>query len=187
MEPTLPIGTRIIVERRKPAVGEIVVVHPPAGFEMGECGPKRRVLKDGGAACDVSVPREAKFVTVRRIVAGPGDQIYVRAGHVYRRTPTSRRFVREPDPYTRPCGHGRRARMCNLPVPITIPAGHWFMMGDNRGASEDSRSWGPVPRRWIVGVATRLECLSAGRHRMRWVRRSARRGCSGPRGHIGRR
>ena len=47
----------------------------------------------------------------------------------------------------------RAATGCDFPRPITIPAGHWFMMGDNRGESDDSRFWGPVPRKWIIGGA----------------------------------
>ena len=39
------------------------------------------------------------------------------------------------------------------PDEITIPPDHYFMMGDNRGASDDSRYWGPVPRDWIIGQA----------------------------------
>ena len=30
-------------------------------------------------------------------------------------------------------------------------AGHWFMLGDNRGESDDSRFYGPVPTSWIIG------------------------------------
>ena len=48
------------------------------------------------------------------------------------------------------CGGGDG---CNYPKPITIPADHYFMMGDNRGSSDDSRFWGPVPREWIIGGA----------------------------------
>ncbi len=40
-----------------------------------------------------------------------------------------------------------------MPKPITIPPNEYFMMGDNRGLSDDSRFWGPVPRSWIIGEA----------------------------------
>jgi signal peptidase I len=34
---------------------------------------------------------------------------------------------------------------------VLIPRGDYFMLGDNRGASDDSRFWGPVRKSWIVG------------------------------------
>ena len=52
--------------------------------------------------------------------------------------------------FIRPCGGGQD---CNFPTPIKIPPDHWFMMGDNRGSSDDSRFWGPVPKKWIIGGA----------------------------------
>ena len=42
---------------------------------------------------------------------------------------------------------------CNMPKEITIPEGHFFMMGDNRGHSDDSRYWGPLPEEWLIGKA----------------------------------
>ena len=72
-------------------------------------------------------------------------------GHVYRKANRSGKFIRESDPYIRACGSRPE---CEFPVPIKIPAGQWFLMGDNRGESNDSRFWGPVPTAWIVGVAT---------------------------------
>ena len=52
------------------------------------------------------------------------------------------------EPYIAPCGQSQE---CNFPTPVTIPRGEWFMMGDDRGASNDSRNWGPVPASWIIG------------------------------------
>ena len=44
---------------------------------------------------------------------------------------------------------------CNFPTPITIPPDHYFLLGDNRAVSSDSRFWGPVPRAWIIGRGSR--------------------------------
>ena len=84
---------------------------------------------------------------IKRVVGKPGDTIAIRNGHVFRNG------KREKDPYINDTCNGDLGRGCNLPVPIKIPAGHWFMMGDNRGESDDSRFWGPVPRSWIIGSA----------------------------------
>lgn len=154
MEPTLRIGARVMVREGAPRVGEIVVFHPPEVAEQQECGPKPHVIDLGGAACDSPVPEESEVRFIKRIVAGPGDEIYVRRGHVYRKAAGSTRFVREADPYIRECGLSTE---CNFPAAIKIPRGYWFMMGDNRGESDDSRFYGPVPTAWIVGVVDESE------------------------------
>jgi signal peptidase I len=151
MEPTLAVGQRVLVDRigmdfGKPHVGEIAVFHPPEGAEHEQCGPvPRTTITFGGAACDQTNPREETSVNfIKRIVAGPGDVLYVKGGHAYVNG------KREHDPYIRACGE---VQECNFPTPIKIPPGHWFMMGDNRGESDDSRFWGPVPTSWIIGDA----------------------------------
>jgi signal peptidase I len=151
MEPTLAIGQRVLVNRiGGPHVGEIAVFHPPEGAEQQQCGPTPHAVKVGGEACSQPIPRESSVNFIKRIVAGPGDEIYVREGHVFRKAAGTSRFVAEKDPYINACGASAE---CNFTTPIRIPAGHWFMMGDNRGDSDDSRFWGPVPTGWIIGQA----------------------------------
>jgi signal peptidase I len=152
MEPTLTEGQRVLVNRiamdfSSPDVGEIVVFHPPKDAESEEC----RVVHVTSAACDSPLPEDTTSQPfIKRIVAGPGDEIYVTGGHVFRKAAGASRFAAEKDSYIDACGASPE---CNFPAPITIPAGHWFMMGDNRGDSDDSRYWGPVPTSWIVGQA----------------------------------
>jgi signal peptidase I len=155
MEPTLAIGQRVLVNRigmnfSNPHVGEIAVFHPPEGAEQEECGPKPHVVKLGGAACSEPVPQQSSVNFIKRIVAGPGDEIYIKNGHVFRKPAGRSTFEAEKDTYIRACGVSPE---CDFPDPIKVPAGHWFMMGDNRGESDDSRFWGPVPTGWIIGQA----------------------------------
>jgi signal peptidase I len=135
---------RIGMDFSDPHVGEIAVFHPPKDAEQEVCGPTPHVIKLGGGACSQPEPEKSSVNFIKRIVAGPGDVISIVEGHVVRNG------KREHDSYIRPCGASPE---CNFPTPIKIPAGHWFMMGDNRGESDDSRFWGPVPTGWIIGGA----------------------------------
>jgi signal peptidase I len=154
MEPTLHVGDRVTAEPGAPAVGAIVTFHPSQEAVLERCGPKPHQVHPGGRACAAPVPREDTSITfVSRVVAGPGDRIFIRAGHVYRRAGGHGRFVREPDSDTRACG---RRPACNFPVPVTVPAGSWYLLGDNRGESLDSREVGAVPAGWITGVVTAI-------------------------------
>lgn len=148
MEPTLDIGQRVLVNRignrfSDPHVGEIVVFHPPSGASSQTCGNSRQG-QGSDQACDTPTSGQSSQNFIKRVVAGPGDTITIVDGHVMRNGRL------QPDGFTRPCG---TSRACNFRNPITIPKGSWFMMGDNRGASDDSRFWGPVPKRWIIGGA----------------------------------
>jgi signal peptidase I len=156
MEPTLTIGQQVKVTplTAEPTIGEIAVFHPPKEAQAEVCGPTPHVIRVGGAACAEPVPEPAGVKFIKRVVAAPGDEIYIREGHVFRRAPGEATFKQEADSYIKPCP--ARAAECNFPTPIRIPEGHWFMLGDNRGESDDSRFWGPVPTQWIAGEVQKL-------------------------------
>jgi signal peptidase I len=61
-----------------------------------------------------------------------------------------RNGVEETGSYIQSCPTGPT---CTFSQTITVPAGDYYMMGDNRDDSDDSRFWGPVPQKWIIGVA----------------------------------
>jgi signal peptidase I len=150
MEPTLQIGQHVTVDNRAfatapPKVGEIVDFHPPAGADPADaaCGDH-----DQGTghrqACDEPTTGVSAQLFIKRIMAGPGDTIRILNGQVIRNG------VPERDPYARRCG----GPDCNFPRSITIPAGEYFVLGDDRGQSDDSRFWGPIKRSWILGLVT---------------------------------
>jgi signal peptidase I len=148
MEPTLSIGQRVLVDRvsydfSDPGVGDIVVFHPPVGADSMRCGVPG-AGQGTNEACPKANPEESSATFVKRIVAGPGDRLSIRDGH-----PVVNGVEAKED-FIRPCGG---VDGCNLPRTITIPDNEYFMMGDNRSSSDDSRFWGPVPRDWIIGEA----------------------------------
>ncbi len=146
MVSTLAVGQRVLVDRvgghfSEPDRGDIVVFNPPMGADEGSCG-------DLGVPADQACPRPTSQRSdtnfIKRVVAGPGDRLKVVDGRVYING------ERQSEPFVRPDAD---CPICDLPEEITIPADHFFMMGDNRGESADSREWGPVPEDWIIGKA----------------------------------
>jgi len=147
MEPTLDVGQRVLVNRiftrlgDDPDRGDVVVFHPPAGADNNQCGAPQKK----GQACSMPTSEEGDTNFIKRVVGLPGDTLAIKNG-----IPIVNGKPYEGDFDIRPC-HGLGD--CDFPTPITIPPDHYFMMGDNRGASDDSRFWGPVPRDWIIGQA----------------------------------
>jgi signal peptidase I len=154
MLPTLEVGQRILVNRAgnhfgAPSLGDVVVFHPPAAATRDQqgkgpdalCG----VIPRADEPCGVPSSRASRQTFVKRVVGLPGDMIAVVGDHVVRNG------ERQPERFIQAkCDNGSTA---DFPKAIRVPAGSWYMMGDNRECSEDSRFWGPVPRAWIVGEA----------------------------------
>jgi len=150
MVPTLAVGERVLVNRiamrfSDPSVGDIVVFHPPSGADNAaeQCGTSKQG-ESQDQPCGTPTKSRSSENFIKRIVAGPGDTIAIVRGHVVRNG------KRINESYIRPC---QPSDDCDFPTPIKIRPGYYFMMGDNRGESDDSRYWGPVPRKWIIGGA----------------------------------
>jgi signal peptidase I len=89
-------------------------------------------------------PREPEQDYIKRVVGLPGDTIEVRFGYLYRNG------ERVDEPFVMEAY--RRQDFKHI-GPITVKPGHYFMMGDHRNESSDSREWGQVPRALIKGRA----------------------------------
>jgi len=91
---------------------------------------------------------------VKRVIGLPGETISTKNGQVY----INGKLLKEPwlppgpQSYTGALPDDQYPQF-NMPGPVKIPAGDYYVMGDNRTDSEDSRFFGPIPGSLIVGRA----------------------------------
>ena len=151
--PHIPFSQTNLPGYAEPVRGEVVVFESPY------------------QADEAAIGNEATPTLVKRLIGMPGDTLYMRAGVVYVNGIAQRQGYGTPAPDPRLGGEWNplfewqrghalvRSRFGPAPTrpthddwgPLLIPAAHFFMMGDNRYDSKDSRYWGLVPRRNIRG------------------------------------
>ena len=138
MVDTLEIGDRVLVNR---------VVYHLQDLEHGDVVVFRW-------------PKNRDVVFIKRVVGLPGDRLQAKDGKLYvdgvaQEEPYVHKTNGVTDP-TNPSGTIVGTTMSQpwgLSDEYTVPEGHYFMMGDNRTNSDDSRVWGPVPENDLIGEA----------------------------------
>jgi signal peptidase I len=121
-------------------------------------GPVERALMPVGTVQrrDVVVfkyPEDPERDFIKRVIGLPGETLEVRQKKVYiNGKPLDEPYVHFLEPA------GSYGEFASFDVreqygPVTVPEGHYFVMGDNRDNSQDSRYWGFLPRGYIKGKA----------------------------------
>jgi signal peptidase I len=133
MTPTLLDQQMIVVDKAQyyfgsPQRGDVIVFQAPP-TALARCAP----AGDAGQT-DVDF--------VKRVIGLPGDTV---------QTLPDGGVVVDGTPLQEPYINGMAAQ---APDSWHVPSGQYFVMGDNRGNSCDSRDWGPVPRNDIIGKAS---------------------------------
>lgn len=90
-------------------------------------------------------PLDPSIFFIKRLIGIPGDTVTITDGIVSIRTSSTSTPQIFAEPYVSPMNQKKETST------ITLATDEYFVMGDNRSASSDSRVWGPVPRRYIVG------------------------------------
>jgi signal peptidase I len=128
MVPTLGVGDRILVQKaffswHDVREGDIVVFTQPP---LDHCGGQGDLVK--------------------RVIALPGQTIYSSGGSIYvNGRPLAEPYLPQPDPLGPPIPNATSRH------PYRVPPGEFYMMGDNRAISCDSRFWGPITGSSMVG------------------------------------
>jgi signal peptidase I len=124
------LACRICLDFGPPSRGNIVVFNTPRAA-ANECG-------EGGTF-------------VKRVIGLPDETVHEDDhGFIWIRAPGSLKYVKLNEPYI--SAQDRLADTQHFGITKHVPSGDYFMMGDNRSQSCDSRTWGSVPRNKLIGI-----------------------------------
>jgi signal peptidase I len=146
MEDNLKIGDHIIVNK--------FIYGPKGDGPLGKLVPLRDIRR--GDVVIFRYPRQPALDYVKRVIGLPGDAIAIENKVIFiNGTRLDEPYVVHDDGHVYPPSeylpdsHRYRDQM----EPFEVPPGQYFVMGDNRDHSSDSRYWGTVPRTMIKGRA----------------------------------
>ena len=143
MEPNLLVGDHLIVNK--------MIFAPTASGVERAFRPGRSIAR--GDVVVFKYPEDPERDFIKRVIGLPGDRVELRQKRV---------FVND-KPLQEPYAHHLDGAPGTGPLqsddvrqaygPVTVPQGQYFMMGDNRDNSQDSRFWGYLPEHYIKGQA----------------------------------
>jgi signal peptidase I len=143
MENNLLIGDHLLVNK--------FVFSPTATGLERALMPMRDIHR--GDIIVFKYPDQPERDFIKRVIGLPGDTIELRAKKVYiNGKPLDEPYVH----FLTPASEGGEVTAAELReqfAPQTVPPGQYFMMGDNRDNSQDSRYWGFLPRSYVKGKA----------------------------------
>jgi signal peptidase I len=142
MEPNLLVGDHLIVNK--------MIFSPEATSVEGAILPKRDIRR--GDVVVFKYPEEPERDFIKRVIGLPGDRLELRRKAIYiNGEPLAEPYVHLAEPASESAGVTGDLR--EFYGPVTVPANQYFMMGDNRDNSQDSRYWGFLPAHYVKGKA----------------------------------
>jgi signal peptidase I len=134
MRPTVSEGDRVLAARflswfADPERGDVIVFHPPGVGDV----PQR------------NAHTEAQVTFIKRVVGLPGETVQAVGGRVL--------ICRAPRVACRVLSEPYARSFTDDFGPVIVPNNTYFVLGDNRVSSEDSRIWGTLPKGNVIGTA----------------------------------
>jgi signal peptidase I len=119
-------------------------------YDFGSPQRGQIVVFTSPAKANVCGAREGGTTFVKRLIGLPGETVREdQRGFIWIRGPNAQTWTELSEPYI--SRSARRADRADFGQTWQVPPGEYFTVGDNRGDSCDSRTWGAVPRNSLIG------------------------------------